>query len=239
MKDDFAVVDFKPALHPRGIVLVGHSVKLEPLDIAAHADALFAAYALDVDGRNWQYLPYGAFASFEEFRDWLATETAKDDVTFFAITRLADNRVVGVASYLRINPMDGSIEVGHVHFSPLLQRTTAATEAMYLMMQWAFDHGYRRYEWKCNALNIKSRKAAQRLGFSYEGVFRQAAVVKGRNRNTAWFAVIDSEWPALQICFHTYLSPTNFADEGEQKMALSTLTKPLLYKVDNMECSGL
>jgi RimJ/RimL family protein N-acetyltransferase len=140
-----------------------------------------------------------------------------------------------VASFLRINPNDGSIEVGHINYSPLLQRTKEGTEAMFLMMKWAFESGYRRYEWKCNALNLKSRKAAQRLGLSYEGVFRQMSISNGRNRNTAWFAAIDNEWLALKRCFETYLSEVNIDDNQQPIISLSELTKPLLYKQDNAE----
>jgi RimJ/RimL family protein N-acetyltransferase len=124
-----------------------------------------------------------------------------------------------------VNPQAGSIEVGHINYAPALQRTRAGTEAMYLMMRWAFEAGYRRYEWKCNALNLGSRRAAQRLGFSYEGVFRQAAVIKGRNRDTAWFAAIDSEWPALREAFEAWLSPSNFDADGQQKERLGDLTR--------------
>ena len=131
----------------------------------------------------------------------------------------------GVASFLRISPGAGTIEVGHINMSPALQRTPAATEAMYLMMQWAFEAGYRRYEWKCNAANIPSRRAAQRLGMSYEGVFRQAAIVKGRNRDTAWFAAIDSEWPALKEAFKAWLDSSNFDVNGRQNERLSDLTR--------------
>ncbi|MEZ5287532.1 MAG: GNAT family protein [Vicinamibacterales bacterium] len=134
----------------------------------------------------------------------------------------------GVASYLRITPAAGTIEVGHIHFSPALQQTPAATEAMYLMMRRAFELGYRRYEWKCDALNAPSRRAAQRLGFSYEGVFRQALVTKGRNRDTAWYACIDAEWPALSRAFERWLAPDNFDAGGRQREALSDLTAPVL-----------
>ena len=129
-------------------------------------------------------------------------------------------------------PDAGSVEVGHINFAPALQRTRAATEAMFLMMQWAFDAGYRRYEWKCNAANAGSRRAAQRFGFSYEGVFRQAAVVKGRNRDTAWFAAIDSEWPDLRMAFQTWLAPENFTNDGHQKRSLADLTRPILVAHD-------
>jgi RimJ/RimL family protein N-acetyltransferase len=137
-----------------------------------------------------------------------------------------------VASYLRIAPEAGSIEVGHINLSPELQRTRAATDAMFLMMDWAFEAGYRRYEWKCNALNLGSRRAAERLGFSFEGVFRQAAVIKGRNRDTAWFAAIDSEWPMLKAAFDRWLDPDNFDSDGSQKIALSDLTEPVLVARD-------
>ena len=127
--------------------------------------------------------------------------------------------------------------MGHINFSPLLQRTTEATEAMYLMMKWVFDNGYRRYEWKCNALNLKSRNAAQRLGFSYEGVFRQMTIAKGRNRDTAWFAMIDKEWQSIERCFIEFLSESNFELNGKPKISLSSLTQPILYKLDNLDLS--
>ena len=158
-----------------------------------------------------------------------------EDPVFFAIISKKLDKPVGIASYLRIKPKDGSIEVGHINYSPLLQNTTEATEAMYLMMKWAFDNGYRRYEWKCNALNLKSRRAAQRLGLSYEGVFRQMTINKGRNRDTAWFAAIDKEWHNIEQCYLKFLSDDNFDVEGKPKISLSSLTKPLLYKVDNYD----
>jgi RimJ/RimL family protein N-acetyltransferase len=146
------------------------------------------------------------------------------DPFFYAIQNLETDAWEGVASYLRVSPKAGSIEVGHINYSPALQRTRAATEAMYLMMKWAFEAGYRRYEWKCNALNAGSRAAAQRLGLSFEGVFRQAGVIKGRNRDTAWFAAIDSEWPALKEAFDAWLSPANFDSSGAQIERLGDLT---------------
>ena len=235
MEHDFIVNGFTPPPHPKGIHLDGKTVRLAPLDAATHATDLFHANRLDTDGRNWDYLPYGPFDRLEDYQSWLTDQAGAQDPTFFAIIRLSDDKAVGVASFLRINPPDGSIEVGHINYSPLLQKTREGTEAMYLMMKWAFESGYRRYEWKCNALNAKSRYAAQRLGFSYEGVFRQMSISKGRNRNTAWFAVIDQEWEALKACFETYLSDENFTADGTPKTALSQLTKPLLYKLDNNE----
>lgn len=234
-RSDFSVVNFQTPPHPKGVELTGKTVRLEPLSTDKHAADLFHANGFDRDHVNWQYLPYGPFASLADYQQWLRAETGKDDPCFFAIIRQSDGAAVGVASYLRINQTDGSIEVGHINYSPLLQKTRAGTEAMYLMMQWAFEHGYRRYEWKCNALNTKSRYAAQRLGLSYEGVFRQMSIQKGRNRNTAWFAAIDREWDALNQCFQTYLSDDNFDSDGYPKVSLSQLTWPILYKTDTQE----
>ena len=237
MRHDFLVESFTPPPHPKGIRLNGAHVRLEPLDVGRHAAGLFAAHGHDKAGVNWAYLPYGPFDDLAGYEAWLRSTTQSDDPTFFAIIRRADEMPVGVASYLRINQNDASIEVGHINYSPLLQQTAGGTEAMFLMMKWAFENGYRRYEWKCNALNAKSRYAAQRLGLSYEGVFRQMSVSKGRNRNTAWFAAIDSEWPALADCFQAYLTDSNFDEEGCPKIALSSMTKPLLYKIDNHDFS--
>lgn len=226
------VPDWKPAARPARKSMTGRFCRLEPLDAAQHAADLFAANALDAEGRNWTYLPYGPFDSFTSYRAWVEQVSATADPLFFAIVSLATGKAVGVASYLRIDPANGVIEVGHLNFSPLMQRTPIATEAMYLMMEEAFALGYRRYEWKCNALNLPSRQAAQRLGFSFEGIFRQAAVSKGRNRDTAWYAAIDKEWPALDEAFRAWLSPENFDDEGMQCVALSRLTESILVQKD-------
>ncbi|MBD1546366.1 GNAT family N-acetyltransferase [Roseibium aggregatum] len=217
---------------PTDLRLAGRHVALTPMTSAEHAEPLFNAFRTDREGRIWDYLPYGPFDTLDGFKDWVKNFEGKKDPYFFAIERLDRNLVCGVASFLRISPKDGSIEVGHINFSPLLQKTVAATEAMYLMMKWAFEAGYRRYEWKCNALNAGSRRAAQRLGLSYEGIFRHATVVKGRNRDTAWFAAIDKEWPALSRAFEAYLSPDNFGADGKQKVPLSSLTEPLLHIKD-------
>jgi RimJ/RimL family protein N-acetyltransferase len=222
------VPDWTPPPRPAGATMQGRFCRLELLEPAHHADALYAARALDVEGRNWTYLPYGPFDTPASYRAWLEETCCGSDPQFYAIVDEATQSAVGVASYLRIDPASGSIEVGHINYSPLLQRTPAATEAMYLMMKQVFELGYRRYEWKCNALNAASRTAAQRLGFSFEGVFRQAAIVKGRNRDTAWYSVIDTEWPALREAFRRWLDPANFNEQGQQSNSLSTLTAPLL-----------
>ncbi len=237
MKEDFVVEGFNVPPHPKGMVLNGKTVRLEPLNVGQHSEDLFESNSLNIERLNWRYLPYGPFKTLETFQKWLTDKATNGEPSFFSIVRLTDNKAVGVASFLRINRNDGTIEVGHINYSPLLQKTREGTEAMYLMMEWAFDNGYRRYEWKCNALNIKSRYAAQRLGLSYEGVFRQMAISKGRNRNTAWFASIDKEWNALKACFETYLADDNFNADGIPKVSLSELTKPLLYKLDNKDFS--
>ncbi|MDA8745217.1 GNAT family N-acetyltransferase [Rubripirellula amarantea] len=206
----------------------GRFCRLEALVPPLHADELFDSYQLDQHGLNWTYLPYGPFDSRDAFREWLEQNGTANDPLFFVIRNLSTGDVVGLASYLRITPASGSIEVGHVNFSPKLQRTPAATEAMYLMMERAFTIGYRRYEWKCHAMNAPSRAAAKRLGFTYEGVFRQHTIMKGRNRDSAWYAAIDGEWPDIQRAFLTWLSPENFDDEGQQRIRLSTLTAPIV-----------
>ncbi len=202
--------------------MLGRDVALEPLSAERHAALLYRAYA----GHDevWDYMPYGPFSSASQYHRWIRDVESHSDPFFYAIRNLETDRWEGVASFLRISPAAGSIEVGHINFSPSLQRTRAATEAMFLMMQWAFDNGYRRYEWKCNALNVASRRAAQRLGLSFEGVFRQAAVVKGRNRDTAWFAAIDAEWPALKEAYDAWLSADNFSKAGIQRERLGDLT---------------
>jgi RimJ/RimL family protein N-acetyltransferase len=214
----------RPPLEP----MIGRSCRVEPLNAARHAAQLHRANMLDTGGRNWTYLPYGPFATADDYMVWAVSVAGKDDPQFHAVIDLATDEAVGVASYLRIDPNAGSIEVGHINYSPRLQHTVASTEAMYLMMRRAFELGYRRYEWKCNALNAASRAAAERLGFSYEGVFRQATVVKGRNRDTAWYAAIDREWPALDRAFQQWLDPANFDERGRQRTSLRTLTGPIL-----------
>ena len=216
------VKNWSPARLPGPKTFSGKFVLLEILSAHKHAASLYQSYR----GHDtiWDYMPSGPFGSSLQFYRWVSEVTANQDVLFYAIKNLATGKWDGVASFLRIQPDAGSIEVGNIAYAPSLQRTKTATEAMFLMMQWAFEAGYRRYEWKCNALNAPSRRAAQRLGFSFEGVFRQALVVKGRNRDTAWFAMIDHEWPALKEAFDVWLSPRNFDHNGEQRVRLGNLT---------------
>lgn len=223
--------EWAPPPLPERRPLTGRFCRLEPLVAGRHAGALFEANALDTEGRMWTYLPYGPFAGPDEYRGWVERMDESRDPLFFAILDLARERAAGIAAYLRIAPESGSIEVGHLAFSPALQRTPAATEAIYLLLEHAFALGYRRFEWKCDSLNAASRAAAQRLGFSYEGLFRQATVYKGRSRDTAWYSVIDAEWPALQEAFQRWLAPANFDAQGRQRERLSELTRPLLQQI--------
>jgi len=225
-----SVGDWAPPPPPRRERLEGRFCHLEPLNPARHAGALHAAMASEPDARGWTYLPYGPFGSSAEYRRWMDTACKTDDPLFFAIVERAGGEPVGLASYLRIAPGAGSIEVGHIRYSDRLKRRPAATEAMYLMMRRAFELGYRRYEWKCDALNAPSRAAAQRLGFSFEGVFRQATVYKGRSRDTAWYAAIDAEWPRLREAFEQWLDPANFDGDGRQRARLGALTGPILVR---------
>lgn len=224
------VPDWTPPPRPGPAVLEGRWARLERLDADRHAAEIHAANR--EDDSIWDYLPYGPFRTEAEWRAWAAGMAPKEDPFFYAIRDLSIGRAAGVAAFLRIDPANGVIEVGHINLSPALQRTPAATDAMRLMMGWAFGAGYRRYEWKCNALNLGSRRAAQRLGLSYEGVFRQHMVQKGRNRDTAWFAAIDKEWPALRAAYEAWLGPANFDGDGRQRVALSALTAPVLAARD-------
>ena len=202
----------------------GRFCRLVPLDPATHARELFEANQLDKDGRNWTYLSVGPFAEFEGYRNWLEQAAKSDDPLFHTIVDAKTGKAVGVATFMRIDRANGVIEVGNINYSPLLQKKPAATEAMFLMMRRAFDElGYRRYEWKCDSLNAPSRAAALRLGFQYEGLFRQAVVYKGRNRDTTWFSIIDGEWPALRGAYEQWLAPANFDAEGRQRQKLSEL----------------
>lgn len=224
-KIGWVVENWVPPMRPVKVVLEGRYTRLEPLEAEKHAADLFKANAEDTADAIWDYMPYGPFHSAASYHRWARDISADDDAYFLAVKDRESGRFCGVASFLRIRPEVGSIEIGHINFAPVLQRTRAATEAIYLMMKWAFQAGYRRFEWKCNALNIPSRRAAQRFGLSFEGVFRQATIVKGRNRDTAWFAAIDKEWPALDAAFSAWLAPANFDASGRQVESLADLTR--------------
>ena len=225
----FPVDDWQAREHPRGARMQGRLCRLVPIDSDAHTTDLFAAFSRDREHRNWTYLPYGPFASEAELRNWISSTCLGDDPCFFSIIDNQTGKAVGVASYLRIDPAMGVIEVGHIHFSPLMQGRPISTEAMYLMMRQVFDvWGYRRYEWKCDSLNQPSRNAAQRLGFMFEGIFRQAVIYKQRNRDTAWYSIIDREWSTVKTVFENWLDAANFEADGRQKTSLSVAMRQAL-----------
>ncbi len=210
-----------PPPRPTAALLQGRYCRLERLDAERHAAALHAANAAAPDEGSWTYMTFGPFPDAAAHERWVREAAAKVDPWFYAIVDERSGAASGVASYMRIAPEAGSIEVGSIHLSPRLARTRAATEAMYLMMTHAFALGYRRYEWKCDALNAPSRRAAERLGFFYEGTFRQATVYKGRNRDTAWYAMTDRDWPEVRVALEAWLAPDNFDIDGTQRTRLN------------------
>ena len=211
------VNDWKGCALPSRETMSGRYCELVALDPSEHGSDLFTAFSKDQEGRNWTYLPAGPFEQAEDFDTWLRAQCSAEDLLFFAIVDKRSARAVGMASFMRMDLAQGVLEVGNIHFSPALQRTPLASEAMFLMMCRVFDElGYRRYEWKCDNCNEASKKAARRLGFTFEGIFRQARVYKGRNRDTAWFSMLDSEWPAIKQAFQTWLEPANFDETLQQ-----------------------
>ncbi|TLM82490.1 GNAT family N-acetyltransferase [Pseudarthrobacter sp. NamE5] len=209
---------------PSRVTLTGRFCSLEPLDVDRHTDDLYTAYSHASDGRDWTYMPVGPFGSRDEYHRFVMTVTQADDPLHYAVIDLSSGKAVGTLSLMRHDRSNGAVEVGYVAFSPLLKQTPVSTEAQFLLMSYAFDElGYRRYEWKCDSLNAPSGRAAQRLGFTFEGIFRQAAVYKGRSRDTAWYSIIDSEWPQVGKALQEWLSPDNFDKDGRQKRSLSDL----------------
>ncbi|CAG9256971.1 Protein N-acetyltransferase, RimJ/RimL family [Paraburkholderia unamae] len=218
------VTAWQPRERPARVTIEGQFCRIEPIDLERHAADLYEAYCEAPDGRDWTYLFAEPFADFAAFREYLAKAAASGDPFHYAVIDRASGRAVGTFALMRIEPVHGVIEVGSVTFSPRLKQTPISTEAQYLLMRYVFDDlGYRRYEWKCDSLNAPSRKTALRLGFQFEGIFRQAIVYKGRNRDTAWFAVIDKDWPLVKQAFETWLSPDNFDADGKQRASLARL----------------
>ena len=217
---------------PPRITLEGRYCRLEPLDARQHGDDLFAAYACAPDGRAWTYLGPEPFTVRSDFDAYLERNAASPDPLHYTVVDTDTQRAVGTLALMRMDTSNGVIEVGHVIYSPLLQRTRASTEAQYLLMKLVFETlGYRRYEWKCDSLNAPSRSAAARLGFSFEGVFRQLLVYKNRTRDTAWFSIIDGEWPLLKKAFDSWLSPDNFDVQGAQVLPLAEIRRRLMHDV--------
>ncbi|MFF8690873.1 GNAT family N-acetyltransferase [Streptomyces sp. NPDC015144] len=207
---------------PGRVTLEGRFCRVEPLDVDRHADDLYAAFALAEDGSDWTYMTVGPFDGPADHRAHLEEAARADDPLTYVVVDLGTGRAVGTLALMRQDPSNGVVEVGSVTFSPLLKRTPVSTEAQFLLMSYVFeDLGHRRYEWKCDSLNAPSRGAALRLGFTFEGIFRQAVVYKGRSRDTAWYSVIDAEWPRVGTALRQWLSPDNFDAEGRQKRSLS------------------
>jgi RimJ/RimL family protein N-acetyltransferase len=211
------VPGWEPVPAPETARLHGRYCTLERLEEARHADDLYAAHAAASDHSDWTYLPVGPFTTREPFDDWAAEASRIADPRHYAVIDNATGRALGTLSLMRHNPANGVIEVGYVAFSRALQRTRMSTEAHYLLMRYVFDDlGYRRYEWKCDSLNAPSRMAAERLGFTYEGTFRQAVIVKGHNRDTAWYALLDKDWPRVRAALEAWLDPANFTAQLQQ-----------------------
>lgn len=215
------VEGYTPPPPPGPAVIEGRSVRLERLDPARHAASIHEA-AVGADW-IWDYLGYGPFASAEDYAAWTAAMAGSSDPLFYAFVDTRTGRPLGVGSYLRIDPAHGVVEIGHILITPPMQRTTAASEAIMRMVGWAFDHGYRRVEWKCNDLNAPSRAAADRFGFAYEGTFRRHMIVKGRNRDTAWYAMTDADWPTVRARWDRWLDPANFDAAGRQRQSLAAI----------------
>lgn len=216
------VPNWHPRPHPGKVTLTGRFCRLEPLDPSRHADALFDAYATAHDDRDWTYMPFGPFADPAAYRTHAEALAQTSDPLQFTVIDAATQRPVGTLALMRQDAANGVVEVGFVTFSPLLQRRPAATEAQFLLMAYVFETlGYRRYEWKCDDLNAPSRKAALRLGFTFEGTFRNAVVYKGRSRDTAWFGMTEADWPARKAAFTRWLAPENFDTAGQQRAPLA------------------
>lgn len=230
MKDDVSksrpvgarVDQLPPGLAPDGRPLFGRWVRLEPAVAATHGRGLFESFdTSDPEGAIWTYMGYGPFESYEGFYAWLKAREASRDPLFYAFVRRDTGKAAGMGAFMRLDAANGVIEIGHIWMAPDMQRTRESTEAIYLMMRHAFDElGVRRLEWKCDALNAPSRRAAERFGFTYEGTFRHHLIVKGRNRDTAWYAMIDREWPGRRAAFQAWLKDANFDAAGRQKTPL-------------------
>jgi len=221
-----ALPDWQPRPHPQRETLDGRLCRLEPLNLH-HAEALFAAYQLAEDTRAWTWLLREPDVTPESYAAWVESVLTLQDPIHFAVIDKQTGQPVGTLALMRIDSKNGVVEVGHVHFSPLLSRTPMSTEAQWLLMRYAFETlGYRRYEWKCNSLNEPSRRAALRMGFQYEGRFRQALVIKGHNRDTDWFSVIDSEWPTVNKAMQKWLAADNFDTDGKQLRSLESWRQP-------------
>lgn len=226
----FPLPDWKPPPFPPHVTRAGRYVRLEPLNAATHARDVFEAQLEDTKGERWTYLFHGPYTEFAPYEQWAKNAQSSRDPQFYAIVDAATGKAAGTATWMRIDPAHGVIEVGNIYFSPRLSKTPAATEAIYLFIASAFEMGYRRFEWKCDSCNLPSRRAASRFGFTYEGTFRQAIVNKGRNRDTTWFSIIDKDWNGgLKDAYLRWLDPGNFDATGKQRQKLSELTARFVH----------
>jgi RimJ/RimL family protein N-acetyltransferase len=224
----FALPDWKPPPFPPHTTLEGRYCRIEPLSAARHARDIFNAQAEDTHGERWTYLFHGPYTDFAPYEKWAVESEGSRDPQFYALVDTATGRAGGSAAYMRIEPRHGVMEIGNIYLAPCLSKSRAATEAIYLFIADAFALGYRRFEWKCDSCNLPSRAAAKRFGFTYEGMFRQAIVNKGRNRDTTWYSIIDRDWQrGLQQAYQRWLEPANF-EAGRQKLRLSVLTAPFV-----------
>lgn len=215
---------WQAAQRPTAAVLQGRTGHLERLDPRRHGDELWQALqGPDADPQMWRFMGYGPFASRADFQQWLCDLNSASDPCFYTVMDGRSDSAVGLLSYLNIVPAHGSIEIGHVCFGGAMQRSTLATETIYLLAKYAFALGNRRLEWKCDNANLRSKRAAERFGFSYEGLFRQHLIRKGRNRDTAWYSIIDQEWPAIEAAFESWLAVDNFDAQGQQRHGLQAL----------------
>lgn len=218
-----------PRPRPGNVTLTGRTCRVEPLNSVKHTNDLFNAYQLAPDGRDWTYMAEEKFTELGPFQKYIERIAKESDPKFYAVIDLITGKAVGMLSYSRIIPVNGSIEIDWITFSPLLQKTIQSTEAHYLLMAYAFDElGYRRYEWNCDSGNIPSRKAAERLGFSFEGIWRNEAVYKGRNKDLVWFSIIAKEWPIVKAAFEEWLKPENFDSQGKQIKSLGEIRGNLI-----------
>jgi RimJ/RimL family protein N-acetyltransferase len=216
--------NWQPAQRPSAPTLVGRSVRLERLEPTRHSEALWSALqGPAADPQMWTYMGYGPFAAYGDFAQWLSSQASRRDPLFYTVIETASGQAQGLLSYLNLVPEHGSIEIGHVCFGHAMQRSVLATETIYLLAKQAFALGNRRLEWKCDNANLRSKRAAERFGFSYEGLFRQHLIRKGRNRDTAWFSLLDHEWPAMQAAFERWLAADNFTASGQQRQPLQAL----------------
>lgn len=210
---------------PDRTTLIGRTVKVVPLSAENHGAELYEAFQRDEAGAGWTYMANGPYENVDDFVEWLESAEVSPDPMFFAYLSAGTGKAIGYGSLMRIDPAMGIIEIGNIRMSPLLQRTTMSTEAIHLTAQYIFDLGYRRFEWKCDHLNAPSRRAAERLGFQFEGIFRKGMHYKGRSRDTAWYSIIDDEWPAIRDAQKTWLAASNFDADGHQKQSLALLVK--------------